>query len=155
MNFKDLNVKNILGQSSSAGCLVGGMIAGNVITKLDKKGGLLFPGGMAVGGILGATLIKNTYLKFILLGLSAYGTIKCINKVSALEGLAGEGFYGFKLPDSIKTMLLNYVPNLGEAGDYDISRLLGDDLLLPELAPGQIAVNGLLGEATDMYKLAG
>jgi len=156
MNIKKIG-KDILTESTATGCLVGGMIAGNVIIKMDKKGGLLFPGGLAVGGIIGASLLKNIYLKMILLGVSTYGAIKVINKISALEGTSTEGLAGFKLPDSVKTMLQKYIPNLGEieaGGNYDYSRLLGDDLLLPEYAPNQIAVNGL-NDAPDMYKLAG
>lgn len=153
--MKSFSLNNILAEGKTAGCLVGGMIAGNVIIKMDKKGGLLFPAGLTAGGIIGASMIKNLYIKLLLLGVSTFGAIKLLNKMAALEGLAGEGMFGFKLPDGVKKMISEYVPNLGEASDVDYNKLLGDPLYLPELQPGIISANvSGLGEV-DLYKLAG
>lgn len=159
MDTKALSVGNILTEGKSAGCLIGGMIAGNVIIKLDKKGGLIFPAGLAVGGILGATMLKNIYVKLLLLGVSTFGAIKLLNKISSPEVIeTTQGLFGFKLPESITKMLNQYIPNLGEVTEVDYSRLLGDPLYLPELQPGVVPLYGseqaVVGTSLAM-KLAG
>ena len=155
--MKSLSLHNIFDESKVIGCLAGGMIAGNVVLKMDKKDSMLFPAAMAGGGLIGAAFFDNKYLKNLALGASVLGIIKLLNKVSAVETTeATNGLLGFKLPEGIRTALQKYIPQLGEAENIDFSRL-SDDIQFPEMRnlsdPGTAIptdpVSGFLGQLSD------
>lgn len=127
-----ISLTHIFDETKVAGCLAGGLIVGNVVLQMDKKGGMLFPIAMAGGGIVGASMTSNKYLKYGLYGVSVFGLIKLINKVTVVAAPGTEGLFGFTLPEGIRSALVKYVPQLGDAENIDFSKLAGNDIVFPE-----------------------
>ena len=147
MKMNAISVKGIVSEAKSTGLITLGIIGGNFVLKMDKKGGLIFPLLVAGGGLLGASLVEDDWAKMILLGAGVGGVIKTANVLGAPEAVTTtEGLFGIKIPAGVKTTINKIFPTLGEASDQfqNFNNLKGDapEITYPELLPIQ-AVNGL------------
>lgn len=119
------SAENAKSYGAGAGLLMAGMFGGQIITTLiPGEHGKKLPvnAGLAVGGFVGAMYVKNPMLKFGLLGLSVYGTLRTV--AIATKGLQGVDGLGF-LPEAVKSKIAQFIPTIGS-----VEELLGAEELL-------------------------
>lgn len=145
---KEFDLSKLGVMAASEGTIIGGFIVAHVALKaLKKSDDLLINGAVAVGGLVGAMLIPNPWLKLVCLGASAYSAIKCLNigvKAATEPGTAGLGF----IPDNVKAKIRIFLPTLGDAGNG-----IGADDISKALAAidlSEVSLNGGENEVVDL-----
>lgn len=118
----------------------------------------------AVGAFI-ATQTENKLAKAAAQGFEAYSGVKLLNSLTGITpAVSGVDGFGFAIPEGISNVFKQIVPNLGEAEDYDTSKLqifgpgvnipaedanyqilaAADDLILPQISGnGEYDIYGL------------
>lgn len=107
IKINDLQKNGLDGSS-----MLGGFIAANVLVKITKQDNLIGNGIMALGGVVGASMIdKDSPLRLLVLGASLFGALRvgtiAFNTANSLTGI----------PESIKEKIKLYLPQINGIGD--------------------------------------
>ncbi len=77
----------------------------------------------AVGAFI-ATQTENKLAKAAAQGFEAYSGVKLLNSLTGITpAVSGVDGFGYALPEGISNAIKSIVPNLGEAENYDTSKL--------------------------------
>lgn len=127
--MESISIDKVKDASVDVGSIAGGMVAANVLVKVAKQDNLPVNGLIAVGGLIGACVMKkNSALKMLVLGASVFGAMRCLTiGVSSANSLLGASGI---LPEGIKEKISQYLPQLNGIGnpENEIDINLDDDV---------------------------
>lgn len=115
--------------AKNVGMIALGLVGGHVLSVTTKKDTLIVNGGMALGGLGLAVMVKNPYVKLLGIGVSAYGVIKTVGNVvkETTAPATTEGLNGI-LPESAKALIRKYIPTLSGIDEVQgMDDMSGDD----------------------------
>jgi len=151
--------KALIAESGNGAAALGGFAAGhqffNKVVPSNFRTGMKAVMATLVMFALGAyisTQTENKIVKSATLGWNAYSGTKFLNSLTGLTpAVAGVDGMGFALPESMKSVIANLVPNLGDASSetFDTSNLqiFGPNEPLP---PAVDASYEILSSSTDL-----